>query len=168
MSNIGGVPQKFDANLTECLANGAGRNQKVVSEKEARSMVRQFPVDSMTVPQAREVVPMVRVAVDHARTTAAQSVLNAYLGTLAEKVSESHPLDQVNVDLRPGEKLGVVKWFKPERGYGFIAPRRGEDVMVYSSQIQTEGHDSLREGQVVAFQQRGSAARPTAHEVRIV
>jgi len=46
---------------------------------------------------------------------------------------------------------GVVKWFNPDKGYGFIARPDGEDVFVHFSAIQAEGYRSLDEGQLVEF-----------------
>jgi cold shock protein len=46
---------------------------------------------------------------------------------------------------------GVVKWFNPDKGYGFIARPDGEDVFVHFSAIQMEGYRSLDEGQMVEF-----------------
>jgi cold shock protein len=46
---------------------------------------------------------------------------------------------------------GVVKWFNPDKGYGFIARPDGEDVFVHFSAIQVEGYRSLDEGQLVEF-----------------
>jgi cold shock protein len=46
---------------------------------------------------------------------------------------------------------GVVKWFNPDKGYGFIARPDGEDVFVHFSAIQMEGYRSLDEGQPVEF-----------------
>lgn len=46
---------------------------------------------------------------------------------------------------------GVVKWFSDEKGYGFIAPEKGEDVFVHFSGIQMKGHKKLDEGAEVEF-----------------
>ncbi|MBA4370149.1 MAG: cold-shock protein [Coriobacteriaceae bacterium] len=46
---------------------------------------------------------------------------------------------------------GTVKWFNPDKGYGFISPEEGEDVFVHFSEIQGEGFKTLDEGQAVVF-----------------
>jgi cold shock protein len=46
---------------------------------------------------------------------------------------------------------GTVKWFSPEKGYGFIEQPEGEDLFVHFSEIQTEGFRTLAEGQAVKF-----------------
>lgn len=58
---------------------------------------------------------------------------------------------------------GVVKWFNPTKGYGFIAPDTGgKDVFVHISAVQKAGMRTLNEGQKVSFdieqQQNGRAA----------
>jgi cold shock protein len=45
--------------------------------------------------------------------------------------------------------IGTVKWFNPNKGYGFIQPESGDDVFVHASTIQNGG--SLEEGQAVEF-----------------
>jgi CspA family cold shock protein len=47
---------------------------------------------------------------------------------------------------------GVVKWFNPSKGYGFIQRQSGEDVFVHFSAIQMDGYKSLTEGQPVEFE----------------
>jgi len=47
--------------------------------------------------------------------------------------------------------IGTVKWFDPNRGYGFIRTEQGEDVFVYSSAVQASGLQSLQDGQAVEF-----------------
>ena len=48
---------------------------------------------------------------------------------------------------------GIVKWFNPTRGYGFIQPEDGSgDVFVHISAVERSGLASLREGQKVSFE----------------
>lgn len=57
---------------------------------------------------------------------------------------------------------GTVKWFNPEKGYGFIAREGGDDVFVHASALKTDGYKTLEEGQRVEFEvekgQRGLQA----------
>lgn len=47
---------------------------------------------------------------------------------------------------------GTVKWFNPDKGYGFISQEDGEDVYVHFSEIKEEGFKTLEEGQAVEFE----------------
>ena len=47
---------------------------------------------------------------------------------------------------------GTVKWFNPEKGFGFIEPESGEDVFVHFSSIVTDGFKTLEKGQKVEFE----------------
>ncbi|MFE7358339.1 cold-shock protein [Streptomyces sp. NPDC057543] len=46
---------------------------------------------------------------------------------------------------------GKVKWFNPDKGYGFIETPSDGDTYVHFSAIQTEGFKALEEGQSVEF-----------------
>ena len=49
---------------------------------------------------------------------------------------------------------GIVKWFSPENGFGFIkAESKGVgDIFVSFSSIQTDGFKALKKGQKVEFE----------------
>lgn len=51
-----------------------------------------------------------------------------------------------------GMARGRVKWFNPEKGYGFIAQDSGQDVFVHYSVIQGDGFKTLEEGDEVDFE----------------
>jgi CspA family cold shock protein len=47
---------------------------------------------------------------------------------------------------------GKIKWYNPEKGFGFIVPDGGgDDVFVHKSNLQWAGLDSLEPGQHVTF-----------------
>mgnify|MGYP002247856144 CR=1 FL=1 len=52
-------------------------------------------------------------------------------------------------DLKMAE--GTVKWFNPEKGYGFISQKDGEDLFVHFSEIKMDGFKTLDEGAAVQF-----------------
>ncbi|HIH40069.1 MAG TPA: cold-shock protein [Halobacteria archaeon] len=50
-------------------------------------------------------------------------------------------------------KTGIVKWFSPSRGYGFIELDDGTgDIFVHFSAITGEGFKTLNEGDKVSFE----------------
>jgi cold shock protein len=46
---------------------------------------------------------------------------------------------------------GTVKWFNPDKGFGFIEREDGSDVFVHYTAITGEGYRNLDEGQKVEF-----------------
>ena len=60
---------------------------------------------------------------------------------------------------------GTVKWFNPEKGYGFIRQENGEDVFVHYSSISGDGFKSLEEGQQVQFDVTSGRKGPQASNV---
>lgn len=48
---------------------------------------------------------------------------------------------------------GTVKFFNPDKGFGFIAPDEGGgDVFVHVTALQRSGIDTLQEGQKLSFE----------------
>ena len=64
---------------------------------------------------------------------------------------------------------GTVRWFDPERGFGFLAPEDGSaDLFVHVSEIVAEGTTRLlREGQAVEFEVGEGDRGPQARGVRV-
>ncbi len=60
---------------------------------------------------------------------------------------------------------GQVKWFDPEKGYGFIQRQGGSDVYVHIREVWQAGLDRLEEGQLVTFTIRTNAKGPRAQEI---
>jgi CspA family cold shock protein len=53
----------------------------------------------------------------------------------------------------PGETRGTVKWYNPDKGFGFIAPSDGDnDVFVHATTLGRAGIAALTEGQEVLIQ----------------
>jgi cold shock protein len=63
---------------------------------------------------------------------------------------------------------GTVKWFNPDKGYGFITQENGPDVFVHFSAITGEGYRNLEENQKVEFEVTQGDKGPQATNVRPV
>ncbi|WP_422631763.1 cold-shock protein [Pseudokineococcus basanitobsidens] len=63
----------------------------------------------------------------------------------------------------------TVRWFDPERGFGFLAPEDGsDDVFVHASEVLGgDGQRTLREGQAVDFEVGEGPRGPQAVRVRV-
>lgn len=65
--------------------------------------------------------------------------------------------------------MGIVKWFNPEKGYGFIRPNDGNiDVFVHISAVQKAGHTALAEGARVSYELLpGRSGKMSAQNLRV-
>jgi CspA family cold shock protein len=64
------------------------------------------------------------------------------------------------------QETGTVKWFNPEKGYGFIARDTGGDIFVHYSAISGAGFRVLEEGERVTFTVGEGRKGPAAQDVR--
>jgi CspA family cold shock protein len=69
-----------------------------------------------------------------------------------------------------GSGAGVVKWFNPTKGFGFIQPDDGgQDVFVHISAVEQAGLRGLNEGQTVAYdlEQDRRSGKTSATNLRV-
>lgn len=64
---------------------------------------------------------------------------------------------------------GIVKWFNPGKGFGFVAPEDGgKDVFIHASALERAGINGLAEGQKIEYQLgAGRDGRTSAENVRL-
>ena len=65
---------------------------------------------------------------------------------------------------------GTVKWFNPDKVYGFIEPSDGSmDAFVHISSVERAGLRTLNEGQKVSFDlQAGRDGKTAAENISII
>jgi cold shock protein len=63
---------------------------------------------------------------------------------------------------------GTVKWFRDDKGYGFIEQDGGPDLFVHFRAIQGNGFKTLAEGQRVEFETEQGQKGPQAVNVHVV
>ncbi len=63
---------------------------------------------------------------------------------------------------------GTVKWFNPDKGYGFIQPEDGgKDVFVHITAVQAAGLQSLNENQKVTYEVVTERGKQAAANLRL-
>lgn len=64
---------------------------------------------------------------------------------------------------------GIVKWFNPTKGYGFIQPENGgADVFVHISAVEQVGLTSLNEGQRLSYELATQKGKTSATKLEIL
>lgn len=64
---------------------------------------------------------------------------------------------------------GTVKWFNPDKAYGFIQPDDGsDDVFVHYSAINATGFRTLDEGQKVEYDVERGPKGPQAANLNVI
>ena len=99
------------------------------------------------------------LSVDKSSVTAATPRRSTY-----RAAASSRPISDTLV-----EETGTVKWFNPERGYGFITRNGGgEDVFVHISALERSGLTGLSEGDRVIFDMAEGRKGLEAARVRLI
>lgn len=64
--------------------------------------------------------------------------------------------------------VGIVKWFNPTKGFGFIQPEEGgNDVFVHISAVEQAGLRTLAEGQKVQYELATNKGRTSAVNLKL-
>jgi CspA family cold shock protein len=66
------------------------------------------------------------------------------------------------------EETGVVKWFDPQKGYGFIERQGADDIFVHASALADPFMRPLQDGEQVKFTVGPGRKGPAAHNVQRV
>jgi cold shock protein len=63
---------------------------------------------------------------------------------------------------------GMVKWFNPTKGYGFIQPQAsGRDVFVHVSAVERAGLSTLNEGQHIECEMEENRGKTSAVNLKV-
>jgi CspA family cold shock protein len=66
-------------------------------------------------------------------------------------------------------KVGTVKWYSAQKGYGFIQPEdNSQDVFVHASALEKAGLFSLSEGQKVNYELATNKGRTSAANIQVI
>lgn len=65
---------------------------------------------------------------------------------------------------------GIVKWFNPMKGFGFIQPDDGsKDAFVHISAVERSGLSTLSEGQKISYElQPGRDGKSSAENLSLI
>lgn len=67
------------------------------------------------------------------------------------------------------EMIGIVKWFKPDKGFGFVTPDDGgRDIFVHRTVVLRAGLQSLESGQKVKMLVQTAAKGREASSVEVI
>ena len=63
---------------------------------------------------------------------------------------------------------GKVKWFNPQKGFGFIEPEEGgNDVFVHISAVEAAGLRTLDDGQAISYEIKEEKGKQSATDLQV-
>lgn len=77
----------------------------------------------------------------------------------------------INLFRRPKvmKQTGKVKWFNPEKGYGFIALDNGsKDIFIHISAVKEAGLNTLDENQKIEFEIQENQGKASAINIKLI
>jgi CspA family cold shock protein len=64
---------------------------------------------------------------------------------------------------------GKVKWFNPQKGYGFITPDTGnKDIFIHVSALEKSGINALNENDSVSYDEVRNNGKISAANIKIL
>jgi len=64
---------------------------------------------------------------------------------------------------------GTVKWFNPDKGFGFVQPEDGgNDVFVHISALEAVGLRTLNEGQRISYEIATNRGKQAAADIKLL
>lgn len=66
-------------------------------------------------------------------------------------------------------QTGVVKWFNPTKGYGFIEPSdKSKDVFLHISDLEKAGLENIKQGQKISFNLESYNGKASAIDIKLI
>jgi len=65
--------------------------------------------------------------------------------------------------------IRTVKWYNPQKGFGFIAPEDGgKDVFVHATALEAAGLRGLDDGQQISFELQEERGKTSAAQLKVI
>ena len=66
-------------------------------------------------------------------------------------------------------RTGKIKWFNPDKGYGFIEPDdKSKDVFLHVSELQKIGLTDIKEGEKLSFELANVKGKIVAIDIKLI
>jgi len=96
-----------------------------------------------------------------------QEAITSAVETAATPAASTSPTGMDGAAPEPGREQGRVKWFDPEKGYGFLVRPTGEDLFVHHSEVEGDP-SALEPGSAVEYMVGRNDRGPNARSVHLV